>query len=67
LTTLNKLDVWIVEGDYPGSTYYAAELGQNLADSVNPAYALEKKIEEANNVAQKLGLSYRFRRARKNK
>jgi hypothetical protein len=44
---LDKLGVRIVEGEYPGSTYYAAEL--------------EKPVEEANGIAQKLGLSYRFR------
>ena len=26
LATLDKLGVWIVEGEFPGSTYYAAEL-----------------------------------------
>lgn len=50
LATLDKLGVWIIEGEFPGSTYYAAEL--------------RKKVEEANEIAQKLGLSYRFRGAR---
>lgn len=45
--TLEKLGVSIVEGEGPGSTYYAAELN--------------RKVEEANEIAMKLGLSYRFR------
>ena len=61
LATLNRLDVWIIDG----STNYAAGLGQNLGDSANPAYALGKIIGEANKVAEKLGLWYRFRRKRK--
>jgi hypothetical protein len=48
LATLDKLGVEIVEGEHPGSTYYAARL--------------ERKIEEANKIAQTLGLPYRFRR-----
>jgi hypothetical protein len=55
LATLNKLDVWILEGDRPGSNYCAAVLGENLADSVNPEHALEKTLMEANEAAQKLG------------
>jgi hypothetical protein len=47
LATLNELGVSIVEGEYPGSTYYAAELNGT--------------IETANEIAQQLGLSYRFR------
>jgi hypothetical protein len=49
--TLDKLGVWIVEGEYPGSTYCAAEL--------------RNKVEDANEVAQKLRLSYRFREVKK--
>jgi hypothetical protein len=48
--TLDELDISIVEGDSPVSTYYAAELN--------------KPVEEANKIAQKLGLSYRFRQNR---
>jgi hypothetical protein len=51
--TLDRLGVWIVEGDRPGSTYYAAELKTN--------------VKEANEIAEKLGLSYRFRKKRKTK
>jgi hypothetical protein len=51
LATLDKLGVWIVEGEFPGSTYYAAEL--------------RNKVEEANEIAEKLGLLYRFRDAKK--
>lgn len=51
IAILNKLDVWIVEGENFLSTYYAAEL--------------HKKVDEANAIAQKLGLSYRFREAKK--
>ena len=51
LATLDELGVSIVEGESPGSTYYAAELN--------------KTVEEANEIAQKLGLSYRFREKRK--
>jgi hypothetical protein len=47
LATLDKLNVSIVEGEYPGSTYYAAELSGT--------------VEKANEIAQQLGLSYRFR------
>ena len=51
LATLDELGVSIVEGESPGGTYYAAELN--------------KKIEEANEITQKLGLPYRFREKRK--
>jgi hypothetical protein len=51
IATLNELGVSIVEGESPGSTYYAAELN--------------KTVEEANEIAQKLRLSYRFRENRK--
>ena len=44
---LDALDVVIVEGDHPGSSYYAAELLQDLAT--------------ANEVAERLNLGYRFR------
>src|SRR3974390_3202243 len=47
LATLDKLSVSIVEGESPGSTYYAAELSGT--------------VEKANEIAQQLGLSYRFR------
>jgi hypothetical protein len=47
LAELNELGVSIVEGEYPGSTYYAAELSGT--------------VEKANEIAQQLGLSYRFR------
>jgi hypothetical protein len=47
LATLDKLSVSIVEGEFPGSTYYAAELSGT--------------VEKANEIAQQLGLSYRFR------
>ena len=44
--TLDALGVVIIEGEHPGSTYYAAEL--------------EKPIAEANREAERLGLTYRF-------
>ncbi len=44
--TLDKLGVEIVEGDRPGSTYYAAEL--------------HKSISEANHAAEEAGLAIRF-------
>lgn len=46
---LEALDVVIVEGENPGSTYYAAELQQDL--------------DEANGIAAELNLDYRFRMA----
>lgn len=46
--TLDALGVEIVMGEHPGSTYYAAELPGS--------------IEEANAVAERLGLPFRFRR-----
>ena len=46
---LEALNVVIVEGDHPGSTYYAAELEQDL--------------DGANEVAEALQLGYRFRLA----
>lgn len=45
--TLDALGVVIIEGEHPGSTYYAAELRQEIGD--------------ANSVAQELGLPFRFR------
>lgn len=51
--TQDKLGVWIIEGEYPGSSYYAAEL--------------RTKVEDANEIAEKLGLWYRFRENRKSK
>lgn len=47
--TQDKLGVWMVAGQFPGDT---------------TAY-LRNKVEEANEIAQKLGLSYRFREAKK--
>ena len=44
--TLDELGIKIVEGEYPGSTYYAAEL---MGD-----------VEEANVVAARLGVPVRF-------
>jgi hypothetical protein len=64
LDTLKKLDVGILEGARPGSNYCAAMLGETLADS---EHALEEKIKEANEAAQKLGLWYRFRKEIKSK
>jgi hypothetical protein len=46
VATLDKLGVWIIEGDFPGSA------------------ELRNKVEEANEVAKKLRLSYRFREAK---
>jgi hypothetical protein len=46
---LEQLDVVLVEGEHPGSTYHAAEL--------------RGSIEAANSVASKLALPFRFRRA----
>lgn len=43
---LDTLGVVIIEGEHPGSTYYAAEL--------------DKPIAEANRAAERLGLAYRF-------
>lgn len=45
---LDKLSVVVVEGEHPGSTYYAAELRQD--------------IEKANAAAQELGLPFRFKK-----
>lgn len=45
---LDALGVVIVDGEHPGSTYYAAELRQN--------------IDEANATAEKLGLPFRFKK-----
>jgi hypothetical protein len=44
----DELGVVIVEGDHPGSDYFAAELRVEIAD--------------ANRSAAKLGLPFRFRR-----
>jgi hypothetical protein len=44
---LEELGVVIVDGECPGSSYYAAEL--------------QKEIEEANRAAARLGLPFRFR------
>lgn len=48
MATLDALDVVIVEGDRPGSSYFAAELAGS--------------VDKANEVAEKLGLPFRFRR-----
>jgi hypothetical protein len=45
--TLKALRVVIIEGEHPGSTYYAAELRQS--------------IEDANTVAEELRLPFRFK------
>jgi len=45
---LDALGVVIVDGEHPGSTYYAAELRQNIG--------------EANATAEKLGLPFRFKK-----
>ena len=45
--TLDALGVDIIEGEHPGSTYYAAELRQD--------------VDYANQVARKMGLHFRFR------
>jgi hypothetical protein len=47
---LDALGVVIVEGEHPGSTYYAAEL--------------ERPIDEANAAAARLELPFRFRRVK---
>ena len=44
---LDLLGIVVVEGEHPGSTYYAAELRQ--------------PIEAANAAAEALGLPFRFR------
>ena len=46
---LDALGVEIIEGEHPGSSYYAAELRQD--------------VEYANQVARDLGLDFRFRSA----
>jgi hypothetical protein len=47
-TLLDAIGVVIVDGEHPGSSYYAAELRQD--------------IEKANAMAQDLGLPFRFKR-----
>ncbi len=47
--TLDGLGVQIVEGEHPGSSYYAAVLRQD--------------IDYVNNIARSLGLKFRFREA----
>ena len=47
--TLDGLGVLIVEGEHPGSSYYAAVLRQD--------------IDYVNQVARGLGLTFRFREA----
>lgn len=46
--TLDLLGIEIIEGDHPGSTYFAAEL--------------HKDIDEANRIAEDQGIPVRFRR-----
>lgn len=48
LAILNKLGVWIAEGDRPGNYYCKAEL--------------DKPVEQANKIARDLGFGYRFRK-----
>jgi hypothetical protein len=45
--TLDALGVDIIEGEHPGSSYYAAELRQD--------------IDHANQIARDMGLDFRFR------
>ena len=45
--TLDALGVEIIEGEHPGSSYYAAELRQD--------------VDYANQVAREMGLEFRFR------
>jgi hypothetical protein len=45
---MDALGVQIIEGEHPGSTYYAAELRQD--------------IDYANEVAREIGLECRFKR-----
>ena len=47
--TLDGLGVQIIEGDHPGSNYYAAVLRQD--------------VDYVNQVARDLGLTFRFREA----
>ena len=47
--TLDALGVDIIEGEHPGSTYYAAELRQD--------------IDHANQVTREMGMDFRFRLA----
>ena len=47
--TQDALGVDIIEGEHPGSTYYAAELRQD--------------IDYANQVARDMGMDFRFRLA----
>jgi hypothetical protein len=46
--TADALGVSIIEGEFPGSSYYAARL--------------DKSVDDANNAAEKLGLPFRFRK-----
>ena len=48
--TLDGIGVQIVEGDHPGSIYYAAVLRQD--------------VDYVNNIARSLGLKFRFRQVR---
>ena len=48
--TLDGLGVQIIEGDHPGSNYYAAVLRQD--------------VDYVNNIARSLGLKFRFRQVR---
>jgi hypothetical protein len=46
--TADALGVSVIEGEFPGSSYYAARL--------------DKSVDDANNAAEKLGLPFRFRK-----
>lgn len=45
---LDALEIFVVEGDHPGSTYYAAEM--------------RGSVDEANRIAEERGMPWRFRR-----
>ncbi|WP_433989926.1 hypothetical protein SuNHUV7_09510 (plasmid) [Pseudoseohaeicola sp. NH-UV-7] len=45
---LDALEIYVVEGDSPGSTYYAAEMRGD--------------VDEANRIARELGMPWHFRR-----
>ena len=47
---LDALDIYIIDGPYPGSNYRGAELGM--------------PIDQANAIAEEMGLTFRFRKAK---